>query len=471
MESTEVLALPAWRQAQMIRTKEISALELMEATLSQIEAKNPLLIGYSELREDLARDGARKADAAITQKRAMGPLFGLPTAIKDCFDAAGFHTTWGTELLRDNLVEKDDISVQRLKSAGCIVVGKTNMPEFACWNVTENKLFGRTKNPHDIARIAGGSSGGAAVVIAAGMASVATGSDGGGSIRMPAAVCGTVGLKPSSGRIPTSAPDLWGGIVVTGVLTRTVRDAAIQLDVLAGPYDCDIASLPEHPTSFESALAKRVGNLRIAWSPSLGYMEVCSEVMDSCEKTIQKLRDAGHSVEEVNPMLKDPWQAGQGMLMNAGTRLTVESALGKSVDELELTPYMRRIVNESNRVTTTDYIRAQALRFQLLVQLAPIFREYDVLLTPVTATPAFRHGESPWPEKEIPLQGPGRERWYGFTYPFNLTGLPAVVVPSARTSSDLPVGIQIVGPRHGDAKALMVAAEVERIAPWHDWPI
>ncbi len=333
MEDKELLGLPAWKQAAMIRNKQISAVELLEATLRQIERKNPTLIGYSEIREDLAREAASAVDAQIAKGKDPGPLGGLPTAIKDCFDAKGFHTTWGSELLRDNIADKDDISVQRLKSAGCVVVGKTNMPEWACWHVTENSLFGRTKNPHDINRIAGGSSGGAGVVIASGMASVATGSDGGGSIRMPAAVCGVVGLKPSTGRVPTSGPDLWGGIVVTGTLTRTVRDAAIQLDVLAGPYHSDIVSLPPAAEPFEFALNKKLGKLHIAWSPSLGFMKVNTEVIESCQKTIRKLQDAGHQVEEVDLKLEDPWKKGEEVLVNAGTKLTLESAIGKSVDE------------------------------------------------------------------------------------------------------------------------------------------
>lgn len=471
MEDKELLGLPAWKQAEMVRSKEISACELLEATLRQIKAKNPTLIGYCEFREDLARGAAQAVDAQIAEGKDPGPLCGLPTAIKDCFDAKGFHTTWGSELLRDNIAEKDDISVQRLRAAGCVVVGKTNMPEWACWHVTENKLFGRTKNPHDISRVTGGSSGGAGVVVAAGMASVATGSDGGGSIRMPAAVCGVVGLKPSAGRIPTSGPDLWGGIVVTGVLTRTVRDAAIQLDVLAGPYHSDIASLPKAAESFEATLNQEVGRLRIAWSPTLGFMKVNPEVIESCQKTIRKLQDAGHHVEEIDPKLEDPWKKGEEVLVNAGTKLTVESAIGKSVDEVSLSPYMTRIIDVGSKYTAADYIRAEALRFQLVVQLAPIFQKYDVLLTPQTATPPFRHGEDPWPEEGIPLEGEDSWKWYGFTYPFNLASLPAVCVPSARTDTGLPVGLQIVGPRHGEAKALAVAAEVERVAPWHNWPL
>lgn len=469
MDKRELLGLAAWQQAEMVRKRQVSARELLAATLEQIELKNPVLLAYCEVREDLAMEAANRIDSAVARGENPGPLCGLPTVIKDAYDAKGFHTTWGSPLLKDNLASTDDITVARLKAAGCVVVGKSNVPEFCHHPANENPLHGRSSNPFDPERLTGGSSGGSAGAMASGMASVATASDGGGSTRCPAALCGVVGLRPSYGRVPSSGPDTLG-IVGKGVVTRTVRDTAIQLDVLAGPYGPDLTSLPP-PESFEVALESGLKRLRIGWSPTLEFLKSRPEVLDSCEKTLKILEDAGHHVDTLDHVMDDPFKSIHEVLCAAGDVSRVLGLVGDLEDPALGASLKALYLDKGRDLRATEYLAAQARRFELSAQVAPLFETYDVLATPTLPTPAMRHGEDPWPEEGLTLFGDNHWKWMGYLYPFNVLNLPAISIPSARTEEGLPVGFQIIGPRHQEALVLKLAAEVEQLAPWHGWPI
>jgi aspartyl-tRNA(Asn)/glutamyl-tRNA(Gln) amidotransferase subunit A len=364
----------------------------------------------------------------------------------------------------------DDVTTARLKAAGCVVLGKTNVPEFAHLPVTQNLVHGRSSNPHDPERTCGGSSGGSAVAVATGMCSVATAADGGGSTRIPAALCGLVGLKPSAGRIPSSVADTWGGLVSSGTVTRTVRDAAIQLDVLAGPHS-HLAAIPLPPESFEATLGASLGRLRIGWSETLGYVPVRPEVARLCVQTVEKLADAGHEVESLRDQLPDTRPHPHGTLVAAGVVASILST-GGDLDEPSLSPTLKDMyVEVGRRLTAVEYVAAQARRWEIAAKIGSYFDRHDVVVTPTLACAAMRHDEDPWPERGLTLYGENHWRWYGFAYPFNLAGLPAISVPAGRTSEGLPVGLQIIGPQHQDGLVLRVAAEIDEIQPWDDWPI
>ena len=470
MDKKEILGLPAWKQVDLIRRKKISCHELLNYTLNNIYSKNPTLNAYCEIHEDSAKKEAEHIDNIIARDEEPGCLCGLPTAIKDIMDVKGFRNTMGSKLLKDNVSLTDDISVKRLKSEGCIILGKTNTPEMAALPVTQNYLYGRTSNPFDIQRVSGGSSGGSGVVMASGMASIATGSDGGGSIRTPAALCGLVGLKPCPGRVPSSVPDFWGGISTNGVITRTVKDSAIQLDVLTGTYFPDLSSFPP-VESFEAALKNNLNRLRIGWSPTLGYATPRPEVIESCEKMLKLLEEAGHNIEILDYVMDDPWEKIEEILIAAGVTFTIQN-IGGDLDDPLLTPTLKTMYTDIGRnLNAQDYINAQLQRFNLIVHLESLFNNYDIVCTPTLTTSAMKHDEDPWPEKGLTLFGDNHWKWFAYTYPFNITGLPAISVPSYRTNKGLPVGFQIIGARNQESLVLRLAFEIEELNPWHDWPI
>ena len=466
-----LLAEPAWRQAEKIRSGQVSAVELMDETLKQIARRQPTINAYTAVDEERARQGAAYIDRTIRAGTEVGPLAGLPTAIKDVFDAEGFVTSWGSTLLsKSPSATGDDLTTAHLKSAGAVVIGKTNVPEFAALPVTQNPVFGVTRNPFDSERVSGGSSGGSGAAMAAGMASIATATDGGGSTRTPAAVCGLVGLKPTAGRIPVSAPDAWGGIVAPGVVTRTVRDHAEQLEVLGGVTASGSVAFPL-PGWYRDGSRAWDRKLRIAWSPTLGYGKPRPEVIESCEATLRVLEDAGHAIEVVDHVMEDPWRGGEEVLIAAGVTYSIQS-LGGNLDDPALSPSLASMYTTvGRRLTAVDYVRAQVRRHELRAELSRLFDQYDVLCTPTLTSPAMRHDEDPWPEEGLRLFADEHWAWFAYTYPFNFTGLPAVSVPSARAPGNLPVGFQIVGPLDSDALLLELAADIEQRAPWDDWPI
>src|SRR5258705_1911418 len=302
--------LSALDLTRLIRGKEVSPVEVMTALLARIDAVNPALNAYCTVAAEEASDLASAAEIGVLTGEELGPLHGVPVSIKDLLFTRRMRTTAGSRLLADHVPEEDAVAVERLRASGAIILGKTNTPEFGHKGVTDNPLFGPTRNPWNPALTAGGSSGGAGAAVAAGLAPLALGTDGGGSIRIPASFCGIYGLKPSFGRVPQN-PGFpgWEALSHTGRMPGTVRDAALMLDAIAGPDDRDRHSLPAAGRSFREACEGGIAGLSVAWSPDLGYARVDPEVADLCAAAAERFESFGGHVEVVSPYSKDPHES------------------------------------------------------------------------------------------------------------------------------------------------------------------
>lgn len=453
---------------RLIRKKELSPGELMEETLRRIEAVNPLLNAFVSLRADEAMDEAKALAEDLAAGKETGPLAGIPIGVKDLEDVKGMVTSFGSVPFKDNIATIDSTQVARLKAAGAIVVGKTNTPEFGFTGFTKNLLFGVTRNPWNRERTPGGSSGGSAAAVAGGMVPLATGSDAGGSIRIPASYSGCFGLKTSFGRIPRGplpllhVYPLW----CVGPLTRSVEDAALYLDCVAGYHPSDPESLPSIKTSFLGGLKNMHTNLRIAFSPTLGYAVVQKEVMALVEEAVKCFEGMGHRVELWKATLPDVGETWSN-LMNFDLYSKLHSILDENREKMGRT--LVRALDEVRSFSVEDHIESQKARTELNRIMWSLFEQYDLLLTPTMPTEAFAAQGPPPAEIDghpIPLLGA-----VAFTYPFNLSGHPAASVPAGFTKSGLPAGLQIIGPQHRDDLVLQVSYAYEKTRPWNDrWP-
>ncbi len=466
MES--ILYKPAWELADMIRKKTLSPVELMEETLARIETVNPALNAFVQLRAEEAIEEAREIETRIARGEAVGPLAGIPLGVKDLEDVKGMVTSFGSIPYKENMAQEDSIQVARLRRAGAIVVGKTNTPEFGFTGFTKNRLYGVTRNPWNKERTPGGSSGGAAAALAAGMVPLATGSDAGGSIRIPASYCGCFGIKPTLGRIPMgpSARLHTTRTWTLGPLARSVADAALYLDCTAGYHPADPDSLSKPSLSFLEALKIPPERLKIGFSPELGYARVQKEVTVLVEKAASTFEKMGHEVEIWEGALPDVGRAWSD-LMNRELCAQLYDALEEIRPELGRT--LVKSLDSAKDLPFDDRVNIQKSRTELNRVLWEFFDRFDLLLTPTMPTEAFAAKGPPPSEIEgvpIPLLGA-----VAFTYPFNLSGHPAATLSAGLTQSGLPAGLQIVGPRHGDALVLQAACQYEKASPWKDhWP-
>ncbi len=453
----------AGKLAGLVQSGQLSPLELMEATLRRIDETNGKVNAFVSLDSDRALAEAKAATEALASGRKPRLLEGIPLAVKDLEDVGGLVTTFGSVPFRENVAAVDSIQVERLRKAGAIVVGKTNTPEFGHTGFTKNRLFGATRNPWNLERTPGGSSGGSAAAVAAGMAPLATGSDGGGSIRIPACYSGCFGLKPSCGRIPSGPQPLlhFNEIAVPGPLTRTVADAALYLDCVAGYHPADPASLPRPETTYLSELENLPDNLRIAFSPDLGRLRVQSDVMARVEEAVRVFEDLGHRVELFEESMPD--------VDEAWNRLFSLDIYGNLCDHIDrYGPEMNRTLVASleavKQLTLQDLMEAQKVKTVQNQWLWRLFDRYDLLLTPAMPTEAFAaEGPPPGEIEGIPV---AILDVVGFTYPFNLSGHPAASVPAGFTKSGMPAGLQIVAPRLRDDLVLQAARAFERARPW-----
>lgn len=453
--------------AGLMKAGEISPLEVMRETLARIEALNPHLNAFVSLRPEEALAEAEALTARMNEKSDKGPLYGIPVGVKDMEDVKGMVTSFGSVPYRDNVSRDDSIQVARLKAAGAIIIGKTNTPEFAFTGFTRNLLFGVTRNPWNTERTPGGSSGGSAAAVAAGMVPVATGSDAGGSIRIPASYSGIFGLKPSFGRIPMGpTPFLQMFHMMTaGPLTRSVEDAALYLDCTSGYHPSDPCSVPKPEGSYVGALTFRPKGLSIAFSPTLGYARVQRDVAERVEDAAKAFQELGHRVELWDgsiPDLGDAWSR----LVNFELYAMLHRSLDKNRSLMSRT--LVQSIETSATVSAKDLIDAQRLRTALNRILWDLFERFDLLLTPTMPTEAFGASGPPPSEIEghpVPLLGA-----VAFTYPFNLSGHPAASVPAGFTEAGLPAGLQIIGPRFRDDLVLQAAHAYEEARPWKDRP-
>ena len=454
--------------AAAIRTNQLSPVTLVDALIDRIEQIDAKLNAFCTPAFDSARRDARKAESAVQSGDALGPLHGVPVAVKDVVITKGIRTTWGSRLNEDNVPTEDAPSVERLKAAGAIVLGKTNTPEYGWKGATDNPLFGPTFNPWNLEMTPGGSSGGTGAAIAAGFAPLGIGTDGGGSIRIPASFCGIYGLKPSFGRIPYYPASLAETLSHLGPMTRTVRDAALMLDVMAGPDSRDRNSLPAEPTDYLAETSGGIEGLRVAWSPDLGYSRVDPEVRRITEQAAQQFAQLGCSLEDADP--------GFGHLLfstdNPIYYATYNSGFAAMIashtedERKKMDPAFLRSVEPWGQRSLIDAGRANIGRAQLWDTVRRFFDRFDLLLTPTLPVPAFGARLHSAPEIAGHKIKTGDLSWTPFTYPFNLTGQPAATVPCGFTESGLPVGLQIVGRRFDEATVLRASAAFEEIAPW-----
>jgi len=457
-----------WRSAlelgDLIRKKELTPVEVTDAALARLEAVNPLLNAFCLVAAARAREQAREAEIAVVKGEPLGPLHGVPISIKDVLATRGLATTGGSRLFADAVPEEDAIPVARLKAAGAVILGKTNTSEFGHKAVTENPLFGVTRNPWNPERTPGGSTGGGGAAVAAGVGPLALGTDGGGSVRIPAAFCGVFGLKPSFGRVPHAGgfPG-WAHVSHVGPLARTVRDAAALLDVIAGGDDRDRRSLPREPGSYLEACDAGVAGLHVAWTPDLGYAAVDPRVRALCETAAAEFESLGCHVEVVSPGWEDP-EAWFGTLIAAQFYAAWSDRLPDA--EPLMDPTLVTLIRRGGAVPARDYVRAVDRIEAYWAEVRAFLERFDLLLMPTVAVPPFDAGARP--PREVDGRSVSVLGWMPFTFPFNLTGQPAASVPAGFTDDGLPVGLQIVGRRHADATVLAAAAAFEAARPWSD---
>ena len=461
---SELSYMPATELAQAIRTRQVSSVEVTQHFYERIERLDTQLNSYLALCEDQALADARAADEAVARGWALGPLHGIPISIKDLEMTKGIQTTLGSYLFRDRTPEIDSIVVERVKAAGAIVLGKTNTPEFGQSGSTENKVSDPCRNPWNTDRTPGGSSGGAGAALAAGLCTIATGSDGGGSIRIPASFSGVFGIKPTQHRVPR-----YGGygrpaanhFSQSGPMSRTVADTALLLQVLAGPDSRDPNSIRETPPDFSAGLGRSIAGMRIAWSPDYGYAGVDPEVAEITARAARVFEELGAIVEDAPLQLEDPFDAFFDVFATAAYT-SYGHLLEEHRDDFSY-PALYSIEHGS-RVDGARLSRAILRVDQLGRQMEDFFDTYDLLLSPTMATPAFEIGNRPAVigGKEVdPLWG-----FLPFTYPINMTGQTASSVPCGFSSDGLPIGLHIIGPRRAEARVLQASAAFERARPW-----
>jgi amidase len=481
---TEIAWMSTRELALAIRERRLSAVELLEATIARIEERDPSIGAFVYHAFEEAYGRAREADAAVASGRPLGPLHGVPTAIKDLFDfKPGWPATYGgIPALRDHVIDAHCIWAERMERAGAIVIGKTNSPVMGFRATCDNVLFGPTRNPFDTTRNSGGSSGGAAAAVADGLLPFAEGTDGGGSVCIPASWCGIYGFKQSFGRVPfIGRPNAFGGttpFVFEGLLTRTVADAALTLTALSGPDPRDPLGFP-FDDHLLGATERPIAGMRIAYSPDLGGFAVDPAVAAVVAEAVQTLADAGAEVEQVEIALP----ADQRELSDLWCRLITPLNLGVldglreaghdflGADRDQLPDAYLRWMDWGMQAGVLDLHRDQVLRTEVLDAIELVFAEHDLLVTPTL-------GCLPVPNAELAgdtfgpseIEGIEVDQSIGWTltYPFNFTGHPAASAPAGLAHGRYPVGLQIVGRQRADADVLAASAALERRRPWRD---
>jgi len=457
----ELCELGAVELLERYRAKRLSPVEAAKAVLERIARLDGKVNAFCLVDPERAMAQARESEARWSKGAPMGPLDGVPVSIKDLMLTVGWPTLRGS-LTTDKAGPWNDDSpaVARLKESGAVLVGKTTTPEFGWKGVTDSKLTGITRNPWNLAKTPGGSSGGGTAALAAGFGPLALGSDGGGSIRIPCGFSGVFGIKPNFGRVPAWPPSAMGTLSHHGPMARSVRDAALMLNVLAKPDPRDWQSLPYDGRDWTADLDGGVKGLKVAFSPTLGYAKVHPEVASSVAAAAQAFSELGATVEQVDPGFADPtacfrthWWVGAA----GGFGGMAQEKLALMDGELQ------RIVAEGKAISAADYHKAMGQRFALGQHMRRFHGTYDLLLTPALAVPAFDAGTlapAGWESAEHWL------KWTPFSYPFNLTQQPACSIPCGFTEDGLPIGLQIVADNYREDLVLRAAHAFERARPW-----
>jgi aspartyl-tRNA(Asn)/glutamyl-tRNA(Gln) amidotransferase subunit A len=441
-------------------TGEASPVEATELALTAIDERDPELNAYCLVDADSAREQAKASEVRWRDGNPIGGLDGVPSSVKDMFLTQGWPTLRGSKCISpDQPWDVDSPVTARMRENGLVLLGKTTTPELGWKGVTDNPLTGITRNPADPSKTSGGSSGGSAAAVATGMGELSVGTDGGGSVRIPASFCGIVGFKPTHGRIPLYPASPFGPLSHAGPMARSVDDVALLLDVLATSDYRDPAALAPPVGTYREAVRRDVRGLIAAFSPTLGYIDVDPEVARIVADAVAALGEAGLHIENADPGFTDPVDSF-GVLWSTGAAKWLDTFPDGSAELVD--PGLRKVWEKGRTYSASDYLDASAERAALGIRMGEFHTRYDVLLTPTMPITAFEAGHdvppgsglSSWPE------------WTRFTYPFNMTQQPAITVPAGRTAAGLPVGLQIVGPRHSDDLVLAVAKLLEETRPW-----
>ncbi|MFI7399086.1 amidase [Streptomyces sp. NPDC049541] len=448
----DLTELTAVRIVEGYRKGEFSPEEVTRATLERAEQSQPEVNAFVRLLADEALSQAQESTERWRRGEPKGLVDGVPTTVKDIILLRGSPTLKGSDTISEQgSWDEDAPSVARLREHGAVFIGKTTTPEFGWKGVTDSPRSGVTRNPYDPARTAGGSSGGAAAAVALGAGPLALGTDGGGSVRIPAAFCGIFALKPTYGRVPLYPASAFGTLAHVGPMTRDAADAALLLDVIGVPDHRDWSALAAAPDSFAAGLSGGVKGLRIAYSPSFGgQVAVQPAVAAAVRRAVERLAELGAYVTETDPDFTDPVDAFHTLWFSGAARVTQQ--LGPELRKL-LDPGLREICATGARLTALDYLAAVDVRMELGRRMGRFHESHDLLVTPTLPITAFEAGA------EVP-KGSGHRRWTGwtpFTYPFNMTQQPAATVPVGVDGDGLPIGLQLVGARHRDALVLRAA--------------
>jgi amidase len=446
--------LNATELVRRMRRKEISAREVLDAHLRQIEAVNPKVNAIVTLVADQAREQARHLDEEAAHGRFAGPLHGLPIAHKDLNETKGIRTTFGSPIFKDYVPDFNTLLIDRIQNAGAITIGKTNTPEFGAGSQTFNPVFGATRNPWDLTKTCGGSSGGAAVALACGMLPIADGSDMGGSLRNPASFCSVVGFRTSPGRVPrVPTNDAWSQLSVLGPMARTVEDCALFLSAIAGPDPRSPLSIHEPGSRFAEPLGRDSKGLRIAWCSKFADLPFDRRVRDVFQDSRQKFEALGCITEDCGPDFS-----------GADQSFKVLRALAFYAHHRSALPQMKRtVIQEIERgaaLTGPEIAEAESLRSQLFARIAELMTRYDYLVLPTTQVPAFDI-EQEYVTEIDSVKMDSYIDWMKSCYFITMTSLPAISVPAGFTPEGLPVGIQIVGRHQDDFGVLQMAHAFE----------
>jgi amidase len=462
-EQTDLCYLPAVEQARLLDTRQLSAVELLDAHLAQLARVNPVVNAVVTLTDDAARNAARASDERRARGLRASPIDGLTLGVKDLFLTRGVRTTFGSPIYADFVPQTDHLIVEREKAAGAVIVGKTNTPEFGAGAQTFNPVFGITRNPYDPTRTCGGSSGGSAVALACGMLALADGSDFGGSLRAPAAWCNVAGFRPSPGRVPSfPTRQAWSTLSVHGPMARTIADLALFLRAIAGPDPRTPLAIEQPAEIFAAPLARDLRGVRVAWSPDLGHLPVDGEIVQICEAAVAVLSQLGCVVEPAHP---DFTGASEIFKTLRAAKFAVDR-----VDEIDQHRDLvkRTVIDNAEtglRQSGLEVSRAEVRRGELWQRVRAFMNTHEFMVTPVNPV-------APFPADQETLTEIGGVRldtyvdWGALRHVVSLLGLPSVSVPCGFTTDGLPVGLQITGRHHQDLAVLQVAHAYEDATGW-----
>ncbi len=465
MADDELLFTTAARAAALIRAGKLSPVTLMEAVLAKAREAQPVLNPFVTLLEESAMAAARAAE----QSKPVGPLHGVPVSIKDQVDVGGVNTTHGSAIFDDNMAAKDDVTVARLRAAGAIVFAKTRLPEFGHKGLTDGPSFGTTRNPWDLSRTTGGSSGGAAAAVASGIGPLAVGTDGAGSIRIPAACCGIVGLKPTLGSIPwQQATDAFGNYTYAGPMTRSVTDAALMRAAMVGPDGSDPWTLGRTSDAPMSAglIGRDLSGLRIGVIERMANPRVQAEMTENTRASIAVLTDLGAEADVAGGDVD--WIELPGRIMYQGNfYVAMQRHLAQWGNQMD--PTLLAFMERGGQFSMREFREGQYARTRLFRSIQGLFEQFDVLVSPTlsrTALPADFDAAHDEVEIDGERCGITRQGWSSYVYPFNLTGHPALSIPSGFDAAGLPTSVQLVGRWGADVDLLRLGAILEEARPW-----